>query len=81
MSFVSEMNEETGVSHLEMNRTKARPHDGTIARQHESTKARMHELGIYLHIPFCVRKCYYCDFNSGPLSQTARRDYLESLRQ
>jgi oxygen-independent coproporphyrinogen-3 oxidase len=59
------MNEETGVSNLEMNRTTARPR----------------ELGIYLHIPFCVRKCYYCDFNSGPLSQTARRDYLEALRQ
>lgn len=22
------------------------------------------ELGLYLHIPFCVRKCAYCDFNS-----------------
>ena len=21
---------------------------------------------IYIHIPFCVRKCYYCDFLSGP---------------
>ena len=41
----------------------------------------MSELGIYLHIPFCSRKCYYCDFNSGPLSQSARRDYLEVLRQ
>ena len=41
----------------------------------------MSELGIYLHIPFCSRKCYYCDFNSGPLSQSARRDYLEVLKQ
>ena len=59
------MNKETGVSTLEMNRTTA----------------QQHQLGIYLHIPFCVRKCYYCDFNSGPLSQTARQDYLEALRQ
>lgn len=22
------------------------------------------ELGIYIHIPFCIRKCYYCDFTS-----------------
>ena len=22
------------------------------------------ELGIYLHIPFCKQKCYYCDFVS-----------------
>ena len=33
-----------------------------------------------MHIPFWVRKCHYCDFNSGPLSQAARRDYLEALR-
>ena len=65
MCFESEMNKETGVSTLEMNRTTA----------------QQHQLGIYLHIPFCVRKCYYCDFNSGPLSQTARQDYLEALRQ
>ena len=23
-------------------------------------------LGIYIHIPFCVSKCAYCDFNSAP---------------
>ena len=23
-------------------------------------------LGIYIHIPFCLSKCAYCDFNSGP---------------
>ena len=45
------------------------------------TKARPQELGIYLHIPFCSHKCYYCDFNSGPLSQRARSDYLEALTQ
>ena len=22
------------------------------------------ELGIYIHIPFCIRKCHYCDFTS-----------------
>ena len=24
----------------------------------------MKELGIYIHIPFCKSKCYYCDFTS-----------------
>ena len=24
------------------------------------------ELGIYVHIPFCIRKCAYCDFISYP---------------
>ena len=28
----------------------------------------MEELSIYIHIPFCVRKCLYCDFLSFPLS-------------
>ena len=53
----------------------------TTTRKHAGTKARKHELGIYLHIPFCHRKCYYCDFNSGPLSQKARSDYLDALEQ
>lgn len=26
----------------------------------------MDGLGIYIHIPFCIRKCYYCDFCSYP---------------
>ena len=33
----------------------------------------MRELGVYIHIPFCKRKCYYCDFisfgNKGELVQ------------
>ena len=24
------------------------------------------ELELYVHIPFCVKKCAYCDFLSGP---------------
>src|SRR5437660_1914905 len=24
----------------------------------------MYTLGIYIHVPFCVRKCSYCDFNA-----------------
>ena len=24
----------------------------------------MNEIGIYIHIPFCIKKCYYCDFIS-----------------
>ncbi len=38
-------------------------------------------LGLYVHIPFCVRKCYYCDFNSGPASDAIRDQYVEALVQ
>ena len=26
----------------------------------------MRELELYIHIPFCVSKCKYCDFLSAP---------------
>lgn len=36
-------------------------------------------LGIYIHIPFCVRKCKYCDFLSGPAGEEIRKKYIEML--
>lgn len=36
-------------------------------------------LALYVHIPFCVRKCYYCDFNSGPASEDIREQYVDAL--
>lgn len=37
------------------------------------------KLELYLHIPFCIRKCAYCDFLSGPADQKTRTAYLETL--
>lgn len=37
-------------------------------------------LGIYIHIPFCVEKCPYCDFISGPIGRSQQDNYLEALR-
>lgn len=31
------------------------------------------ELSIYIHIPFCVRKCFYCDFLSFPTGEVKGR--------
>lgn len=37
------------------------------------------ELSIYVHIPFCVRKCLYCDFLSAPASDEVRARYVDRL--
>lgn len=39
------------------------------------------QLGIYLHIPFCVRKCNYCDFLSAPADSCVRQKYVECLKE
>ncbi|MBQ9098694.1 MAG: radical SAM family heme chaperone HemW [Clostridia bacterium] len=39
----------------------------------------MQKLGLYLHIPFCVRKCHYCDFYSAPSGKGARAAYVRAL--
>mgnify|MGYP003300280266 CR=1 FL=1 len=36
-------------------------------------------LGIYIHIPFCVQKCLYCDFVSEPASIEIKRNYVNCL--
>lgn len=35
--------------------------------------------GIYIHIPFCAKKCNYCDFLSFPAGADAKKDYIEAL--
>ena len=39
------------------------------------------KLGIYVHIPFCVRKCAYCDFLSFPASGRTQEAYFRALRE
>ena len=34
---------------------------------------------IYIHIPFCIRKCDYCDFLSGSSGPEEQADYVQAL--
>lgn len=37
-------------------------------------------LSLYVHFPWCVQKCPYCDFNSHPVrDELPQREYLEAL--
>ncbi len=41
----------------------------------------MRDLELYLHIPFCVRKCAYCDFLSAPAGRERQEAYLRALKK
>lgn len=42
-------------------------------------KGKKKELELYIHIPFCVRKCSYCDFLSAPADEGTKEAYLQAL--
>jgi len=37
------------------------------------------QLGLYIHFPFCIQKCHYCDFLSFPYTKNTVKSYLDSL--
>lgn len=39
------------------------------------------ELELYVHIPFCIRKCLYCDFLSAPADETTIHAYMKALQE
>ena len=39
----------------------------------------MNHLGLYVHIPFCVRKCAYCDFASWAGRSNDMPRYVDAL--
>lgn len=40
---------------------------------------KTYEKGIYIHIPFCVHKCIYCDFLSAPADDAVKYAYTKAL--
>lgn len=41
----------------------------------------MKELELYIHIPFCMKKCNYCDFLSAPADEKSQSAYMEALKR
>ncbi|WMM23515.1 radical SAM family heme chaperone HemW [Tissierella sp. MB52-C2] len=39
----------------------------------------MKEISLYIHIPFCISKCYYCDFTSFAYENDKIHDYINSV--
>lgn len=37
------------------------------------------KLGLYIHIPFCIKKCSYCDFLSFSATDQAKEQYVQQL--
>lgn len=38
-------------------------------------------IGLYIHIPFCVQKCRYCDFNSYKVTKDKKERFLNDLKK
>jgi oxygen-independent coproporphyrinogen III oxidase len=67
---------------LRQNRTResdgtAGAHPALPAVRRQATQA----LTIYVHIPFCIQKCGYCDFNAYLYHHDTARAYLTALRR
>ena len=41
----------------------------------------MKDIGIYIHIPFCMHKCYYCDFISFAGKENLIEQYINTLKK
>lgn len=57
--------------------TNIKPHSGEAAALQGERKPQ----AVYIHIPFCTNKCFYCDFNSYVLKNQPVMEYLQGLER
>ena len=55
-------------------------HEMKIIMNNDYTDKCKKELELYVHIPFCIKKCAYCDFLSAPADEKSRFVYMEALK-
>jgi oxygen-independent coproporphyrinogen-3 oxidase len=50
-------------------------------RQSKGSFCSMNNFSLYLHLPFCAKKCRYCDFYSVPYEKASADTYLDALER
>ncbi|HWT76433.1 MAG TPA: radical SAM family heme chaperone HemW [Mobilitalea sp.] len=48
-------------------------------QNYNTENEKQRDLGLYIHIPFCIKKCDYCDFLSAPATKEVQEDYFDAL--
>ena len=48
-------------------------------QEEENMSGKKKALALYVHIPFCVKKCLYCDFCSMPAEDDIKFSYVNKL--
>ena len=54
------------------------PSDGSLPA-HARDQAGRAGFGVYVHVPFCVTRCGYCDFNTYAPGEASQEGYVEAL--
>jgi oxygen-independent coproporphyrinogen-3 oxidase len=54
------------------------PNDGSLPA-HARERAGRAGFGVYVHVPFCVTRCGYCDFNTYTPGEASREGYVDTV--